>query len=55
MTAQTTERPALRIQETGWAKARRMKGKLMHTWVRPTDRSAPRPRHSEWNIVRGED
>ncbi|MEU2617845.1 hypothetical protein ABZ642_06680 [Streptomyces sp. NPDC007157] len=48
---------SVRGSETGWAKARRLRGKGIRTWVRATiDGDAGRPRRGDdWNVVRGED
>lgn len=55
----TSEKPVVRQLETGWSKARRLRGKAALRTCLPAveDRSAPGVRHSgaEWNIVRGED
>lgn len=48
---------SIRGSETGWATARRLRGKGIRTWVRATadgGRDRP-PRGDDWNVVRGED
>ncbi|MGW2686747.1 hypothetical protein ACWC6I_26785 [Streptomyces sp. NPDC001414] len=48
---------SIRGSETGWATARRLRGKGIRTWVRATaegGRDQPR-RGDDWNVVRGED
>ncbi|MFE0512710.1 hypothetical protein [Streptomyces sp. NPDC058964] len=59
VTARTTvAKPELRPPETGWAKARELRGKHVRTCVPAMeDESAP-PRArvgAEWNIIRGDD
>ncbi|WP_248502296.1 hypothetical protein [Streptomyces sp. D2-8] len=55
----TSEKPVARQHETGWSKARRLRGKAALRTCLPAveDRSAQGAAHSgaEWNIVRGED
>ncbi|BCL18579.1 hypothetical protein ACPCBX_07810 [Streptomyces tuirus] len=55
----TREKPVVRQQETGWSKARRLRGKAALRTCLPAveDRTTPGVGHSgaEWNIVRGED
>ena len=48
---------SVRRAETGWAKARRLRGQGIRTWVRATiDGEAGQARRGEdWNVVRGED
>ncbi|MFF4119895.1 hypothetical protein [Streptomyces sp. NPDC001714] len=57
MTAEAGDRTAVRRPETGWAKARRLRGKAVRTCLRATlDNSAGRLRQGDdWNVVRGED
>ncbi|MGW2958763.1 hypothetical protein ACWDGI_09765 [Streptomyces sp. NPDC001220] len=57
MTMEVMKTGSERVSETGWAKARRLRGKGIRTWVRATiDRDAGRPRRGDdWNVVRGED
>ncbi|MFG2127169.1 hypothetical protein ACGFNV_05150 [Streptomyces sp. NPDC048751] len=58
MTAHAMENPVVRRPETGWARARRLRGKGVRTWISavdartaaPVDRAGP-----DSNIVRGED
>ncbi|MER8220237.1 hypothetical protein ABTZ58_06495 [Streptomyces sp. NPDC094143] len=47
----------LRRPETGWSKARRLRGKAAPRTCLPAveDRAAPAHSGPEWNIVRGED
>ncbi|WP_343245822.1 hypothetical protein [Streptomyces sp. SID4985] len=55
-TGDTREWASVRVVETGWARARRLRGQRVRTCVAavvPKD-SAPRT-GTEWNIVRGED
>ncbi|MCF0079718.1 hypothetical protein [Streptomyces lomondensis] len=56
---ETTEKPPARRPETGWSKARRLRGKTALWTCLPAveDRAAPATARSgpEWNIVRGED
>ncbi|MET9777270.1 hypothetical protein ABZ023_23875 [Streptomyces sp. NPDC006367] len=59
MTADTSEKPAVRRPETGWSRARRLRGKgAPRTWVPAVEDGdtphAPRA-GQESNIVRGED
>ncbi|WP_309097325.1 hypothetical protein [Streptomyces sp.] len=53
------DRMTLRRPETGWSKARRLRGAAAPRTCLPAveDRAAPAGAHSgpEWNIVRGED
>ncbi|MFD5230201.1 hypothetical protein ACFWJ5_17035 [Streptomyces qaidamensis] len=55
----TSEKPVVRQHETGWSKARRLRGKAALRTCLPAveDRGAPGAARSgaEWNIVRGED
>ncbi|MET9256286.1 hypothetical protein [Streptomyces sp. NPDC003717] len=59
MTADISDKPAIRRLETGWAKARRVRAKgALRTCVPAVeDRGAPRAPRSgqDSNIVRGED
>ncbi|MFI0036895.1 hypothetical protein ACH4NS_15650 [Streptomyces mutabilis] len=59
MTADTSEKPVVRHLETGWSKARRLRGRgVLRTWIPAVeDGSAARAPHTgqESNIVRGED
>lgn len=57
MTMEAMKTGSARGSETGWAKARRLRGKGIRTWVRATtDGTAGRPRSGDdWNVVRGED
>ncbi|MFI8931578.1 hypothetical protein ACIG3E_28380 [Streptomyces sp. NPDC053474] len=58
MTARTNNEKVLRLHETGWAKARRLRGKSVRTCLPPLPdedtRSAARV-GPEGNIVRGDD
>ncbi|MFF7489007.1 hypothetical protein ACH4MW_04990 [Streptomyces luteogriseus] len=55
----TSEKPVVRQHETGWSKARRLRGKAALRTCLPAveDRGTPgvAPSGAEWNIVRGED
>ncbi|MBB4717388.1 MULTISPECIES: hypothetical protein [Streptomyces] len=55
----TSEKPVVRQHETGWSKARRLRGKAALRTCLPAveDRGTPGVARSgaEWNIVRGED
>ncbi|MFD5162411.1 hypothetical protein ACFWMJ_30825 [Streptomyces hawaiiensis] len=55
----TSEKPVVRQLETGWSKARRLRGKAALRTCLPAveDRGTPGVARSgaEWNIVRGED
>ncbi|MEU1004231.1 hypothetical protein [Streptomyces tibetensis] len=55
----TSEKPVVRQYETGWSKARRLRGKAALRTCLPAvgDRGTPGTMRSgqEWNIVRGED
>ncbi|MEU0072810.1 hypothetical protein ABZ027_25125 [Streptomyces sp. NPDC006332] len=59
MTAQTSEQPVVRRPETGWSRARRLRGvRALRTCLPAVEEtSAPRPAQtgSEQNIFRGED
>ncbi|MFG1666188.1 hypothetical protein [Streptomyces sp. Y7] len=58
MTARTAKKDVLHVPETGWIKARHLRGKPIRTCVAPfEDRRSARPARSgsEGNIVRGED
>ncbi|MFE0857364.1 hypothetical protein [Streptomyces mutabilis] len=59
MTADTSEKPVTRRLETGWSKARRLRGRgVLRTWIPAVeDGSAARAPQTgqESNIVRGED
>ncbi|MBC9724824.1 hypothetical protein [Streptomyces sp. TRM68367] len=59
MTTDTSENAAVRRPETGWSRARRLRGmKALRTWLPAVEeRDTPRTPHvgPEWNIVRGED
>ncbi|MFI6374131.1 hypothetical protein [Streptomyces sp. NPDC050546] len=54
-----SDKPTRRRPETGWSKARRLRGKAPLRTCLPAveNRAAPGIAHSgpEWNIVRGED
>ncbi|WLW49950.1 hypothetical protein [Streptomyces sp. YU58] len=59
MTAQTSEKPVARRPETGWHRARRLRGThALRTWLPAVEEQsaphAPQP-VTEGNIVRGED
>ncbi|QCX81441.1 hypothetical protein C9F11_39295 [Streptomyces sp. YIM 121038] len=58
MTARTSTENVLRLHETGWAKARRLRGKSVRTCLPPLSdegaRSSTRV-SPEGNIVRGDD
>ncbi|WP_210571013.1 hypothetical protein OG800_42095 [Streptomyces sp. NBC_00445] len=49
--------PAVRRPETGWARARRVRGQSIRTCMRATiDGDAGQLRRGDdWNVVRGED
>lgn len=49
--------PAVRRPETGWARARRLRGQTIRTCVRAKMDGAPGQTRSQddWNVVRGED
>lgn len=61
MTVEVTEEamktPAVRGPETGWARARRLRGQTIRTCVRAkTDGDPGQPRsQDDWNVVLGED
>ncbi|MDL5205556.1 hypothetical protein [Streptomyces sp. ALI-76-A] len=59
MTAQTSEKPVVRRPETGWSRARRLRGGRAPRTCLPAveDRNAPRTAQTgtEGNIFRGED
>ncbi|WP_037837401.1 MULTISPECIES: hypothetical protein [unclassified Streptomyces] len=59
MTTMDTSDKPVRRPETGWSRARRLRGKAALRTCLPAveDRAATRPARSEpdWNIVRGED
>ncbi|MEV0634932.1 hypothetical protein AB0I77_08180 [Streptomyces sp. NPDC050619] len=59
MTAQISEKPAVRRPETGWSRARRLRGEPAPRTCLPAveNDSAPRAARpdSEGNIYRGED
>ncbi|MEU7057135.1 hypothetical protein [Streptomyces sp. NPDC046197] len=61
MTAHSTEKLVVRHPETGWAQARRQRGRDVRTCVPAVEgrngSRESREEHtgSEWNIVRGED
>lgn len=59
MTSQTSEKPIARRPETGWSRARRLRGKDALRTCLPAveEQSAPRVAQpgSEGNIFRGED
>ncbi|MCZ9351804.1 hypothetical protein NGM36_18845 [Streptomyces mutabilis] len=59
MTTDTSEKPAVRRLETGWSKARRLRGRgVLRTWIPAVeDGGAARAPQTgqESNIVRGED
>ncbi|MFC9910689.1 MULTISPECIES: hypothetical protein [unclassified Streptomyces] len=59
MTTSAREKPAVRRLETGWSKARRLRGKAVLRTCLPAVEGPDGPRTShtgqEWNIVRGED
>ncbi|GGV28802.1 hypothetical protein [Streptomyces spectabilis] len=58
MTARTGKREVLRLYETGWAKARRLRGRGVRTCLAPVpDGSAQLapPVDPDGNVVRGED
>jgi hypothetical protein len=54
-----SDKPVVRRPETGWSKARRLRGKAALRTCLPAveDRATTRTARSEpdWNIVRGED
>ncbi|MER6025958.1 hypothetical protein [Streptomyces sp. NPDC001851] len=58
MTAHPSEKPALPHTETGWAKARRRRGRGVRTCLPAILERGPAPQRGtacEENIVRGED
>ncbi|MGW2962416.1 hypothetical protein ACWDGI_28690 [Streptomyces sp. NPDC001220] len=57
MAAEASKPTAVRRPETGWARARRLRGPGIRTCMRATlDNDAGRLRHrDDWNVVRGED
>ncbi|WP_031483037.1 hypothetical protein [Streptomyces bicolor] len=59
MIARTAKREALKVPETGWTKARHLRGKPIRTCLAAVEESggAARPARTgaESNIVRGED
>ncbi|EKX65089.1 hypothetical protein Sipo8835_41280 [Streptomyces ipomoeae] len=59
MTRDIKEKPAPRVTETGWAKARRLRDRKVRTCVAAVaDETAVPPAArtgAEWNIVKGED
>ncbi|MEU6669003.1 hypothetical protein [Streptomyces sp. NPDC046727] len=58
VTAHSSEKPALPYSETGWAKARRRRGRGMRTCLPAVEDRASAERRgapAEDNIVRGED
>ncbi|WP_367319179.1 hypothetical protein [Streptomyces sp. HUAS ZL42] len=58
MTARPKDSSVVRRPETGWARARRMRGKGVRTWVSAVEvrNAAPTEQSGqESNIVRGED
>ncbi|MEV6765524.1 hypothetical protein AB0N16_33765 [Streptomyces sp. NPDC051105] len=57
MTAKASNPTAVRRPETGWARARRLRGQGIRTCMRATlDNTTGRLRQREdWNVVRGED
>ncbi|WP_234543222.1 hypothetical protein [Streptomyces shenzhenensis] len=58
MTRHTTQKPALRVAKTGWARARHLPRDRICTWVAAVERdstSAAPPTGGDGNIVRGDD
>ncbi|CAM5735751.1 hypothetical protein [Streptomyces hirsutus] len=57
MTAEVRKKDTVRPAETGWARARRLRGQRIRTCERATlDADAGRIRRGgDWNVVRGED
>ncbi|MFD8810883.1 hypothetical protein ACFV23_05175 [Streptomyces sp. NPDC059627] len=57
VTAEATHTNVVRHLETGWARARRLRGHRMRTCLRATlDTDTAQVRQGdEWNVVRGED
>ncbi|WP_406438511.1 hypothetical protein OHB00_27530 [Streptomyces sp. NBC_00631] len=58
MTRRTTEKSALRVAETGWAKAHHLPRERMRTWVAAVESESPSvavPTSGDGNIVRGDD
>ncbi|MFG3025022.1 hypothetical protein ACGFZQ_42115 [Streptomyces sp. NPDC048254] len=57
MTAEVSNPTAVRRPETGWSRARRLRGQGIRTCMRATlDNNAGRLRQrDDWNVVRGED
>ncbi|MET9090438.1 hypothetical protein ABZX77_52850 [Streptomyces sp. NPDC004237] len=57
MTTEASNPTVVRRAETGWARARRLRGQGIRTCVRATlDANAGRVRQADdWNVVRGED
>ncbi|MET8111372.1 hypothetical protein [Streptomyces prasinus] len=57
MAVEVRKKDIARPSETGWAKARRLRGQRIRTCERATiDGAAGRTgREGDWNVVRGED
>ncbi|MER5842274.1 MULTISPECIES: hypothetical protein [Streptomyces] len=57
MAVEVRKKDTARPSETGWAKARRLRGQRIRTCERATiDGAAGRTgREGDWNVVRGED
>ncbi|MGH4031138.1 hypothetical protein ACQB60_19630 [Actinomycetota bacterium Odt1-20B] len=60
MTTRMLKKEVLHVPESGWAKARRLRGKRIRTCVAPVETapgsaSPSAPQGAEGNIVRGED
>ncbi|MEU6577888.1 hypothetical protein [Streptomyces sp. NPDC046805] len=57
MTTEASNPIVVRRPETGWARARRLRGQGIRTCMRATlDNNAGRLRQGDgWNVVRGED
>ena len=57
MTSDVRNKTTIRRAETGWARARRLRGRGLRTWVPATSGSDTRQMGAdvEANIVRGED
>ncbi|WP_192918271.1 hypothetical protein [Streptomyces spectabilis] len=58
MTARTGKSEVLRLHETGWAKARRLRGRGVRTCLSPVPDDGARPAASaspDGHVVRGDD
>lgn len=57
VTAEVSTPTVARRPETGWARARRLRGRGIRTCLRPTldDNAGHMRQEDDWNVVRGED